>query len=180
MYRGRTGGPGAGFLFSDGLCRERDIDEGSRVRHPCIDGAVANDMEITRTKNIFFLTGANMAGKSTLMKSFGIAVYMAHMGFPVAASRMEFSIQDGMYTSINVPDNINLGYSHFYAEVLRVKKVAIEVSHSKRLVVIFDELSKGTNVKDAYDATLAVTEALAKRKACSFLISTHIVEVGRS
>lgn len=119
-----------------------------------------------------------MAGKSTLMKSFGIAVYMAHMGFPVAAGSMRFTVQDGMYTSINVPDNINMGYSHFYAEVLRVKKVAIEVSLSKRLVVIFDELFKGTNVKDAYDATYAVTSALAKRHACSFMISTHIIEVG--
>ena len=50
--------------------------------HPALPGAVSNDLEITRDKNIFFLTGANMAGKSTLMKSFGIAVYMAHMGFP--------------------------------------------------------------------------------------------------
>lgn len=147
--------------------------------HPCIDGAIPNDLEITKSKNIFFLTGANMAGKSTLMKSFGIAVYMAHMGFPVAARSMEFSVQDGMYTSINVPDNINLGYSHFYAEVLRVKKVAVEVSLFKRLVVIFDELFKGTNVKDAYDATLAVSLALAKRRACSFMISTHIIEVGQ-
>lgn len=120
-----------------------------------------------------------MAGKSTLMKSFGIAVYMAHMGFPIAAKNMQFTVQDGMYTSINVPDNINMGYSHFYAEVLRVKKVAIEVSLSKRLVVIFDELFKGTNVKDAYDATLAVTAALAKRRTCSFMISTHIIEVGQ-
>lgn len=120
-----------------------------------------------------------MAGKSTLMKSFGIAVYMAHMGFPVAARSMRFTVQDGMYTSINVPDNINMGYSHFYAEVLRVKKVAIEVSLSKRLVVIFDELFKGTNVKDAYDATFAVTSALTKRHACSFMISTHIIEVGQ-
>ena len=149
------------------------------LHHPCIPGAISNDMAITREKNIFFLTGANMAGKSTLMKSFGIAVYMGHMGFPVAAKSMEFSVQDGMYTSINVPDNINLGYSHFYAEVLRVKKVAIEVSRSKRLVVIFDELFKGTNVKDAYDATLAVAQALSKRRACSFLISTHIIEVGQ-
>ena len=121
-----------------------------------------------------------MAGKSTLMKSFGIAVYMAHMGFPVAAEEMQFTIQDGMYTSINVPDNIHLGYSHFYAEVLRVKHVAEEVSKNKKLVVIFDELFKGTNVKDAYDATLAVTEALATRKACSFMISTHIIEVGQA
>lgn len=149
------------------------------LHHPCIPGAVSNNMEITREKNIFFLTGANMAGKSTLMKSFGIAVYMAHMGFPVAAKSMEFIVQDGMYTSINVPDNINMGYSHFYAEVLRVKKVAVEVSRSKKLVVIFDELFKGTNVKDAFDATLAVASALAKRRACSFLISTHIIEVGQ-
>ena len=149
------------------------------LHHPCIPGAISNDMAITKEKNIFFLTGANMAGKSTLMKSFGIAVYMAHMGFPVAARSMEFTVQDGIYTSINVPDNINMGYSHFYAEVLRVKKVAIEVSRSKKLVVIFDELFKGTNVKDAFDATLAVASALAKRRACSFLISTHIIEVGQ-
>ena len=77
------------------------------LHHPRIDGAISNDLEVTATKNVFFLTGANMAGKSTLMKSFGIAVYLAHMGFPVAATSMQFRIQDGMYTSINVPDNIN-------------------------------------------------------------------------
>ena len=127
--------------------------------------------------SLFFLTGANMAGKSTLMKSFGIAVYMAHIGFPVAAERMQFQVQQGLYTSINVSDNLNMGYSHFYAEVLRVKKVAIEVSRGKRLVIVFDELFKGTNVKDAYDATFVVTAALAKRENCSLMISTHIIEV---
>ncbi|WP_099291762.1 hypothetical protein [Butyricimonas sp. Marseille-P3923] len=166
------------FCFAEAMKEGEVSIEIKGLHHPCIRKAVSNDLSITRQKNIFFLTGANMAGKSTLMKSFGIAVYMAHMGFPVAAREMRFTVQDGMYTSINVPDNINMGYSHFYAEVLRVKKVAIEVSLSKRLVVIFDELFKGTNVKDAYDATYAVTSALAKRHACSFMISTHIIEVG--
>ncbi len=166
------------FCFAEAMKEGEVSIEIKGLHHPCIRKAVSNDLSITRQKNIFFLTGANMAGKSTLMKSFGIAVYMAHMGFPVAAREMRFAVQDGMYTSINVPDNINMGYSHFYAEVLRVKKVAIEVSLSKRLVVIFDELFKGTNVKDAYDATYAVTSALAKRHACSFMISTHIIEVG--
>ena len=166
------------FCFAEAMKEGEVSIEIKGLHHPCIRKAVSNDLSITRQKNIFFLTGANMAGKSTLMKSFGIAVYMAHMGFPVAACEMRFAVQDGMYTSINVPDNINMGYSHFYAEVLRVKKVAIEVSLSKRLVVIFDELFKGTNVKDAYDATYAVTSALAKRHACSFMISTHIIEVG--
>lgn len=167
------------------FCFATAVDDGEilmtikELHHPGIVGAVANDIEVTATKNLFFLTGANMAGKSTLMKSFGIAVYLAHMGFPVAAKAMHFRVQDGMYTSINVPDNISLGYSHFYAEVLRVKKVAIEVSRNKRLVIIFDELFKGTNVKDAFDATLAVTEALAEKKNCTFMVSTHIIEVGQ-
>jgi DNA mismatch repair protein MutS len=114
------------------------------------------------------------------MKSFGIALYLGHMGFPVAAAGMRFSVRDGLYTSINVPDNLNMGYSHFYAEVLRVKKVAQEVSSGKKLVVIFDELFKGTNVKDAYDATLSVTAAFAQYRNCFFIISTHIIEVGEA
>ena len=103
------------FCFAEAMKEGEVSIEIKGLHHPCIRKAVSNDLSITRQKNIFFLTGANMAGKSTLMKSFGIAVYMAHMGFPVAASKMRFAVQDGMYTSINVPDNINMGYSHFYA-----------------------------------------------------------------
>ncbi len=46
-----------------------------------------------------------MAGKSTLMKSFGVSIYLAHMGFPIAAKSMDFTVLDGIYTSINVPDD---------------------------------------------------------------------------
>ncbi|RZS76614.1 MutS-like protein [Pseudobacter ginsenosidimutans] len=102
------------------------------------------------------------------------------MGFPVELEEMIFSVQDGMYTSINVPDNMNEGFSHFYAEVLRVKRVAEEVSRGKNLVIIFDELFKGTNVKDAYDATVAVTEAFADNSNCTYIVSTHIVEAGET
>jgi len=91
---------------------------------------------------------------------------------------MQFSIKDGIYSSINVPDNLDMGLSHFYAEVLRVKKVAEEVSKEKDLVIIFDELFKGTNVKDAYDATLAVTAAFSEYRNCLFIVSTHIIEAG--
>lgn len=151
-----------------------------QVYHPCIENAVANNVSLTHDNNVIFLTGANMAGKSTLMKSISISVYMAHMGFPVAASEMEFSVQDGMYTSINVSDNLNMGYSHFYAEVLRVKHVAEEVASGKNLLIVFDELFKGTNVKDAFDATVAVTDAYADHRNCSFIISTHIIEAGHT
>lgn len=148
--------------------------------HPQLPGAVTNSLTTGSHRNLVFLTGANMAGKSTLMKSFGVAIYLGHMGFPVGAEEMVFSVQDGMYTSINVPDNMNEGYSHFYAEVLRVKRVAEEVSRGRNLVIIFDELFKGTNVKDAYDATVAVTEAFAESSNCTYIVSTHIVEAAET
>jgi len=150
------------------------------VFHPQLPGAVGNSIRMDHEHNVIFLTGANMAGKSTLMRSLGIAIYLAHMGFPVAAKAMEFTVQDGLYTSINVSDNLNLGYSHFYAEVLRVKQVAEEVSSGKNLVIIFDELFKGTNVKDAYDATISVVKAFGENRNCSYIISTHITEAGYS
>jgi len=166
------------LYYAEALDADQNIFETSALWHPAVNGAVANPLALSNDKNVIFLTGANMAGKSTLMKSFGIAVYLAHMGFPVAAKDLKFSVRDGLYSSINVADNLNMGYSHFYAEVLRVKTVAQTVSSGKRMIVIFDELFKGTNVKDAYDATLAVTLAFAKYDKCCFIISTHIIEVG--
>jgi len=121
-----------------------------------------------------------MAGKSTFMKSIGISLYLAHIGFPIAASRMIFSVREGMYSSINVADNIGLGYSHFYAEVIRVKQAARAVATGKSLLLMFDELFKGTNVKDAYDGTLAVTQGFADYKESLFIVSTHIIEVGEA
>lgn len=150
------------------------------MRHPALGKAVGNLICFHQNNNMIFLTGANMAGKSTFMKTFGISVYLSHMGFPIGAAGMQFSVKDGIYSSINVPDNLNLGLSHFYAEVLRVKKAAQEVSSGKNLVVIFDELFKGTNVKDAYDATLSVTAAFSVYRKCFFIISTHIIEVGEA
>jgi DNA mismatch repair protein MutS len=146
--------------------------------HPALAKPVSNSIRITPENNVVFLTGANMAGKSTFMKSFGIALYLGHMGFPVPAAEMEFSVLDGLLTTINLPDNLGIGASHFYAEVLRVKKVAEELNRGRNLLVIFDELFRGTNVKDAYEATIAITEAFATKRNSIFIISTHIIEAG--
>ena len=148
------------------------------VYHPAIKNAVPNDILISKENNVIFLTGANMAGKSTFMKSLSIALFLAHMGFPVAAESMRFHVLDGIYTTINLPDNLGMGASHFYAEVLRLKKVAHELGQGKRIYVVFDELFRGTNVKDAYEATIAVTAAFAEKKDSIFVISTHIIEAG--
>ncbi|MGO4294018.1 MutS-related protein [Chitinophaga sp. RAB17] len=146
--------------------------------HPSLTKPVANSLTITPSSNIIFLTGANMAGKSTFMKALGIAMFLAQMGFPVPASKMEFSVRDGIFTTINLPDSLSQGASHFYAEVLRIKTIARELSRDKYLFVIFDELFRGTNVKDAYEATIAITAAIARRQNCMFVVSTHIIEAG--
>jgi len=169
-----------GFSYAMAFPKDHNIFQATELRHPGLEKGVGNELALYRESNMVFLTGANMAGKSTFMKSFGIAVYMAHMGFPVAAKELKFSVRDGLFSSINVADNLAQGYSHFYAEVLRVKTVAEAVSSGRHLIVLFDELFKGTNVKDAYDATLAVTRSLSDYRNCCFIISTHIIEVGEA
>jgi len=98
-----------------------------QVFHPAVPNARGNDLRMDSAGNVLFLTGANMAGKSTFMKSLGIALYLAHAGLPIPAKGMDFVALDGIYTTINLPDNLGMGASHFYAEVLRVKKIAQEL-----------------------------------------------------
>jgi DNA mismatch repair ATPase MutS len=166
------------LCYAQALAKSKNVFKAAAIWHPGISNAVANPVSLYQQNNLVFLTGANMAGKSTLMKSIGINFYLAHMGFPVAAHGLQFSVKDGLYSSINMADSLQNGFSHFYAEVHRVKTVATAVSKAQSLLVIFDELFKGTNVKDAYDATLAVTTAFSKYGNCLFLVSTHITEVG--
>ena len=167
-----------GFAFASVCPGECNVLKMKGVFHPFLKQPIGNTIEVDENSNIIFLTGANMAGKSTFMKAFSIAIFLAHVGFPVPAESMKFSVRNGMFTTINLPDNLSMGYSHFYAEVLRLKKVAMQLQQTKNLVIVFDELFRGTNVKDAYDATLAVTEAFAGVPNCLFLISTHIIEIG--
>lgn len=167
-----------GYVFPVALEKERHCLKLTGVRHPLVRNAIGNTLNVTADRNLVFLTGANMAGKSTFMKSVAIAFYVAHLGFPVAAEAMEFSVADGLYTTINLSDDLNSGISHFYAEVLRIKHIARELSGERRLLIMFDELFRGTNVRDAYEGTVAVTEAFASRNNCMFVVSTHIIEAG--
>ncbi|MBS1563072.1 MAG: DNA mismatch repair protein, partial [Bacteroidetes bacterium] len=84
-----------GFVFPSLLSPgdDRIILEG--VYHPQVNNAVPNTLHITPDNHILFLTGANMAGKSTFMKTLGITLFLAHMGFPVPAKQMSFSVLDG-------------------------------------------------------------------------------------
>lgn len=166
-----------GFVFANAETEDHSLEvEG--LYHPKMKDAIRNDISIGSGKHLVFLTGANMAGKSTFMKSLGVALFLAHVGFPVAADKMNFPVCDALLTAINISDNISLGYSHFYSEVLRVKKMAEQLHRSKKLFIIFDELFRGTNVKDAFEGTVAVAAAFAEKSNCLFVLSTHIVEAG--
>lgn len=166
------------FVFPRALNKGQHELKLEGLYHPELKAPVTNNITLNGSNPILFLTGANMAGKSTLLRSLSTAVYIAHMGFPVAARSMNFPVMDGIYTTINLPDNLGIGASHFYAEVLRVKKVAQELHDGKALFVIFDELFRGTNVKDAHEATVAVTNGFSQKGNSIFVISSHIVEAG--
>jgi hypothetical protein len=156
---------------------QKSLIEIEGLFHPNLEKAVGNDFTISAKENMCFLTGANMSGKSTFLKAFGLSVYLAHLGFPVAAKKMKTSIFDGLFTTINLSDNINHGLSHFYSEVKRVKEVATEIKNDKNLVVIFDELFRGTNVKDASAASSLIISAIAQQPGSVYIISSHIMEI---
>lgn len=145
--------------------------------HPSIKNAVKNDVYLDHKQNIIFLTGANMAGKSSLLKSLGLMIYLSHLGFPVPADAMETTVFNGLVTTINLPDNINQGLSHYYTEVKRVKEVAEILLQRSKMFVIFDELFRGTNVKDAFDGSSLIISELSAIKTSAFIISTHIIEL---
>jgi DNA mismatch repair ATPase MutS len=145
--------------------------------NPILPKPVSNSFNFEQDSTICFVTGPNMAGKSTFLKTMGLMVYLAHLGFPVPAKSLKTTVFDGLFTTINLADNLNLGYSHFYSEVHRVKEIVVKINTEKNLFVIFDELFRGTNVKDAFDATFMIISALAKIQGNLFFISTHILEV---
>ena len=146
--------------------------------HPGISQPVGNDIIIDANSNVFFMTGGNMSGKSSFLKSLGLAIYLAHIGFPIPAKSMHTRVFNGLITMLNLADNINLGYSHYYSEVMRVKNSAVKLVDNQNLFVIYDELFRGTNNKDAYDASLLIIPLFIKMKHSVFFVSSHVLELG--
>ena len=156
------------------------VFEGVDCFHPLLEKAIPNSFTFKHGTTLSFLTGSNMSGKSTFLKTIAVLVYLSHLGFPVPAKRLTISIVTGLFTTINLSDNLNLGLSHFYAEVKRIKDISTELKSNAGMVVIFDELFRGTNVKDAYEATLMVVKSLSHIKSSMFIVSSHILEVAEN
>ncbi|MEO7446020.1 MAG: DNA mismatch repair protein MutS [Ferruginibacter sp.] len=148
--------------------------------HMLLPVPVAYDMHLERKSNFLFLTGANMAGKSTFIKAVGTAVYLAHLGMAVPAETMSLSMFEGLLSNINVADNIVKGESYFFNEVQRIKNTIDKISDGRRWLILIDELFKGTNVQDAMKCSSAVIEGLLKVNSSAFILSTHLYEIGEA
>ena len=121
-----------------------------------------------------------MAGKSTFIKAVGVAVYLAHIGIGVPATKMKLSYFDGLLSNIHIVDNIFKNESYFFNEVQRVKSTVEKISDNKKWMILIDELFKGTNIQDAMKCSTTVIEGLQKRENAIFILSTHLYEIGQS
>ncbi len=154
--------------------------EANGLFHILLQKPVAYNVVMNRQTNFLFLTGANMAGKSTFIKSVGTAVFLAHIGMGVPAKKMELSLFDGMLSNINVIDNIAKGESYFFNEVQRIKATIQKVNDGRKWLILIDELFKGTNVQDAMKCSSTVIEGLLKIKNSLFILSTHLYEIAEA
>lgn len=147
------------------------------VVHPFVREAVSNPVRLDQERRVLFLTGPNMAGKTTYLRAFATALYLAHLGMGVPAGSFRFVPAERLFSSISLNDDLVAGVSYFRAEALRVKAIARAVTQGYRVVAVMDEPFKGTNVKDALDASLAILERFAVREDCLFIFSSHLIEL---
>lgn len=147
------------------------------LHHPLVKKARSNAIAPTATERVMFLTGPNMAGKSTLLRALGIVVVFAHLGLPVPATQARIPLTDRVIASLGNEDNILRAESLYLAEVRRVKGVVAAVASGELVVALLDEVFRGTNVKDAGDATTMLVKGLSHAPFGLFAISSHLVEV---
>jgi DNA mismatch repair ATPase MutS len=146
--------------------------------HLLLTNAVPYDITMTTESNFIFLTGANMAGKSTFIKTVGLAVFLAHIGLGVPATHMKLSLFNGILSNINVTDNLVRGESYFYNEVQRIKNTVTRINDGRKWLVLIDELFKGTNIQDAMKCSSTVIRGLINIPHALFILSTHLYEIG--
>ena len=117
------------------------------------------------------ITGSNMSGKSTLLRSMGTAAVLALAGAPVCASRLKLSVMS-VRTSMRIKDSLEQGVSHFYAELGRLKAVVDAVRAGDRVLFLLDEVLHGTNSRERQIGAKAVVLYLLRRGAVG-AVSSH-------
>ncbi|MBN1225094.1 MAG: hypothetical protein JXB23_17730 [Candidatus Aminicenantes bacterium] len=153
------------------------VFQAGNLGHPLIqdDNRVGNDIDFSGKGKIWIITGPNMSGKSTLLKTIGVNMVLALAGAPVCAAKCLIS-PFKLYTNLKVSDSLDKNLSLFYAELQRLKMVIDAVSEYERVFFLLDEMLKGTNALDRQAGALALLKQLANSHADG-LVATHDLEL---
>lgn len=150
-------------------------------RHPIVEKAqnsssfIPNDFDITDKNNLMIITGPNMSGKSTYLRSVAISVVMAHMGSFVPASSCTMSLVDRVFTRIGAHDNISKGESTFMVEM--IESANILRNATDKSLIILDELGRGTSTYDGISLATAIANFILDRIKAKTLFTTHYHEL---
>ena len=146
--------------------------------HPLIEAEqrVVNDIEIKGWNQFAIITGANMSGKSTFLRTIGANYILAMAGAPVCASKLSFFPIE-IHSSIRTSDSLVKHESYFYAELKRLKQIIDELESGKKKLILLDEILKGTNSKDKQAGSIALIEQLLNYKSVG-LFATHDLMLG--
>jgi len=148
-----------------------------RMGHPLLwkNSRVCNNFQTSEGVSVSIITGSNMSGKTTFLRTAGINLLLAFAGAPVCAEA--FSCYPvNLYTSMRIHDDLRSNISSFYAELIRVKKIIEAMGAGEKVFFLLDELFRGTNSQDRHDGAVAVLKVLSEGGA-SGLISTHDLEL---
>lgn len=153
--------------------------QATALKHPMISAekGVANDFTFTKHNKVFIITGSNMSGKSTFLRSLGTSLVCGMCGLPVHAQQLVFSPVQ-LFSSMRIADSLQEQTSYFYAELKRLKRMMDQTRNSTLPSVLFiDEMLKGTNSKEKLEGSIAVIETLIHLNCVAF-IATHDLALG--
>lgn len=159
------------------ICDENEpVFATKRIGHPLLTGErTYNDFTIDKKVKVLLITGSNMSGKSTLLRTAGINLVLAYAGAPVCASWFQASLME-INTCMRVSDNLGENISSFYAELLRIKKIVTEAESGKKVFFLLDEIFKGTNSLDRHTGARVLINKLSFTHSIG-LVSTHDLEL---
>jgi DNA mismatch repair ATPase MutS len=144
--------------------------------HPLLVNSTFNDLSIEKRSGILLITGSNMSGKSTLLRTVGINLVLAYAGAPVCARSFSCS-RVQIYSCMRVRDNLGENISSFYAELLRIKEIVGATKTEKKIFFLLDEIFKGTNSQDRHAGAKVLIRQLSKAGTMG-MVSTHDLELG--